>query len=297
MAGRRANNEGSITKRADGRWVARVTLEGGRRKYFYAKTRQEAAKRLTAALRDRDVGLPIVGERQTFGQYLASWLTAVEHSVKPRSHQSYQRMWREDPAVHPRGGSAARRQALPTPGHQPTRCAILAPLPQGLRESTRVEVASGHDMTLYDAPSSLGERWSAQESPGVSRGEWSSERHTALRARGHQQGGILTLRRGESPTGSRFSDAGSPTPPRRRGPRLAMFLAALWSRCRRVAQSGPSWQRTDTPCWTIAPRPAHVWLVNAGSPACPVLPAFAAVTIRMARKADPPASAMDLARW
>ena len=108
---------------------------------------------------------------------------------------------------------------------------------------------------------------------------------------------ILTLRRGESPTGSRFSDAGSPTPPRRRGPRLAMFLAALWSRCRRVAQSGPSWQRTDTPCWTIAPRPAHVWLVNAGSPACPVLPAFAAVTIRMARKADPPASAMDLARW
>ncbi len=36
----------------------------------------------------------------------------------------YQRMWREDPSVHPRGGSAARRQALPTTGHQPTRCAI-----------------------------------------------------------------------------------------------------------------------------------------------------------------------------
>ena len=41
------------------------------------------------------------------------------------------RMWREDPAVHPRGGSAARRQALPTTGQPPTRCAILAPLPQG----------------------------------------------------------------------------------------------------------------------------------------------------------------------
>ena len=87
---------------------------------------------------------------------------------------NYQRMWREDPAVHPRGGSAARRQALPTTGQPPTRCAILAPLPQGLREGTRVEVASGHDMTVYDAPSSLGERWSAQESPGFSRGEWSS---------------------------------------------------------------------------------------------------------------------------
>ena len=86
----------------------------------------------------------------------------------------YQRMWREDPAVHPRGGSAARRQALPTTGHPPTRCAILAPLPQGLRESTRVEVAAGHDMTVLDAPSSRGERWSAQESPGFSRGEWST---------------------------------------------------------------------------------------------------------------------------
>ena len=63
-------------------------------------------------------------------------------------HAVYQRMWREDPAVHPRGGSAARRQALPTPGQPPTRCAILAPLPQGLRESTRVEVASGHGRTV-----------------------------------------------------------------------------------------------------------------------------------------------------
>ncbi len=89
MAGRRSNNEGSITRRADGRWVARVTLEGGKRKNLYAKTRQEAAKLLTAALRDRDVGLPSVGDRQTVAQYLASWLDAVEHSVKPRSHRSY----------------------------------------------------------------------------------------------------------------------------------------------------------------------------------------------------------------
>jgi hypothetical protein len=40
-------------------------------------------------------------------------------------------------------------------------------IPQGLRECTRVAVASGHDMTVYDAPSSLGERWSAQASPGL----------------------------------------------------------------------------------------------------------------------------------
>ena len=89
MAGRRSNNEGSITRRADGRWVARVTLENGKRKCLYAKTRREAAKLLTAALRDRDVGLPLVGDRQTTAQYLTSWLEAIEHSVKPRSYRAY----------------------------------------------------------------------------------------------------------------------------------------------------------------------------------------------------------------
>src|SRR6476620_12416694 len=96
MAGRRSNHEGSITRRKDGRWVARVTIEDGKRKNLYAKTRQEAAKLLTAALRDRDLGLPLVGDRQTLSQYLASWLDAIEHSVKPRSHQSYAGAIRRD---------------------------------------------------------------------------------------------------------------------------------------------------------------------------------------------------------
>src|SRR5690242_17151995 len=102
MAGRRSNHEGSITHRADGRWVARVTLEGGKRKNIYARTRQEAAKLLTMALRDRDAGLPLVGDKQTVAQYLASWLEAVEHSIKPRSHLTY--------------SSIIRRYVVPTLG-------------------------------------------------------------------------------------------------------------------------------------------------------------------------------------
>lgn len=65
MASKRGNNEGSLTKRPDGRWEARVTLDDGRRKSFYARTRQEASRLLTAAMRDVDQGVPIVGERQT----------------------------------------------------------------------------------------------------------------------------------------------------------------------------------------------------------------------------------------
>jgi integrase len=89
-SGRRHNNEGSITKRPDGRWEARITLEGGKRKRFYGKTRQEVNRRLTEALRDRDRGLPIVGERQTVGQYLTTWLQAVGPTVGPTTLHSYE---------------------------------------------------------------------------------------------------------------------------------------------------------------------------------------------------------------
>ncbi len=65
MPGKRGNNEGSITHRSDGRWMARVTLADGTRKTLYAKTRQEVAQRLKSTLRDIESGLPVVGEQQT----------------------------------------------------------------------------------------------------------------------------------------------------------------------------------------------------------------------------------------
>src|SRR5487761_2676207 len=77
-SGRRGNNEGSITRRPDGRWHGRMTVDGARRKHFYGKTRQEVAAQLTAALRDRDQGLPaVLDERQTLAQHLRIWLAAV----------------------------------------------------------------------------------------------------------------------------------------------------------------------------------------------------------------------------
>lgn len=88
-SGKRANGEGSVSRLANGLWQARITLEGGRRKAYYGKTRQAAAQKLTAALRDRDRGLPVVGEKQTVGQYLASWLEAVQPTVRPRTHKRY----------------------------------------------------------------------------------------------------------------------------------------------------------------------------------------------------------------
>ncbi|HEX5158878.1 MAG TPA: site-specific integrase [Ktedonobacterales bacterium] len=87
--GKRGNNEGSITQLGDGRWQARVTLEGGKRKAYYGATRAEAAAKLHAALRDRDSGLPLVAEKQTVGQYLAVWLDTVKPTIRPRTWKRY----------------------------------------------------------------------------------------------------------------------------------------------------------------------------------------------------------------
>ncbi len=53
MATKRGNGEGSITRRKDGLYMARYTVEtarGAKRKALYAKTRREATEALHAHL-------------------------------------------------------------------------------------------------------------------------------------------------------------------------------------------------------------------------------------------------------
>lgn len=87
---RRGHNEGSISLRPDGRWVARVSLEGGKRKQLYAKTKAEAKEKLREGLRARDEGRLFAEPGQKVNQYLRSWLEdQVQHSVRPRTYESY----------------------------------------------------------------------------------------------------------------------------------------------------------------------------------------------------------------
>jgi integrase len=89
-AKKRANGEGSISQHPDGRWWARITLADGRRKAFYGKTRKEVQQKLTAALRDQQQGLPIVGGQQSVAQFLERWLVdVVKPGVRPRTWEAY----------------------------------------------------------------------------------------------------------------------------------------------------------------------------------------------------------------
>lgn len=90
MSKRRGNNEGSITKRPDGLWEARITLDNGRRKSIDAKTRQEAARRLAAAVRDRDNGALVVADKLSVEQYFNSWLAVTKATIRPRSWETYE---------------------------------------------------------------------------------------------------------------------------------------------------------------------------------------------------------------
>src|SRR5262252_4164764 len=89
MPKRRANHEGTIYKRQDGRWVASVTLPGGKRKSFYGQTRQEVAQKLTMGLKARLDGLPLPSERLTVGRYLHEWLEHAQPTMRPSTWRRY----------------------------------------------------------------------------------------------------------------------------------------------------------------------------------------------------------------
>lgn len=96
----RRHNEGSIYQRADGRKVAAVSLDDGRRVTRYCPHRHQPRERNAACaesrallkelLRLRDDGAAD-GSRMTLGQYLRGWLTDVRPKLAPatwRKHES-----------------------------------------------------------------------------------------------------------------------------------------------------------------------------------------------------------------
>jgi integrase len=92
---RRARGEGTIYRRADGRWEAQVTVgyrNGKRsRKCIYGKTKREVAKKIRVVLSAQDKGQAIGTRSQSLEQFLHWWLKDVKKgSVRSSTFDGYE---------------------------------------------------------------------------------------------------------------------------------------------------------------------------------------------------------------
>ena len=95
---RRGQGEGSIKKRTDGRWEARLELgyQGGkrRRKYICGKTRQDVQRKLAQARRQLEDYGQIPGEQATVGGFLRDWLAHTKNTVRASTYRDYEAICR-----------------------------------------------------------------------------------------------------------------------------------------------------------------------------------------------------------
>lgn len=162
---RRGNNEGTIRKRPDGRWEARVTVQGKQRS-VYGKTREAVARKLREVQKLADEGLPIASERLMVAAYLEEWLsTSVKPSVRPSTYISYDRhvhryvipvigkkvLNRLQPADVQRLLNGLLAQGLSSTTVQHVRASLRKALNQALRWG----LVSRNVATLIDPPKSV----------------------------------------------------------------------------------------------------------------------------------------------
>ena len=96
-ASRRGKNEGSVYKRNDGKWVGQVTVgyrpDNGKpiRKYFYANTREEAARKVAMTLAtEMNKESTAIRDDLFLKDFLRKWLTTFKaHEVCSRTMELY----------------------------------------------------------------------------------------------------------------------------------------------------------------------------------------------------------------
>lgn len=90
MSKKKANGEGSICKRSDGRYMARYTTNG-KRKAIYGATHEEVRNKLNEVLSDIAKGIYIEPKKDTVEMWLNEWLvTYALPTVKQSTYISYE---------------------------------------------------------------------------------------------------------------------------------------------------------------------------------------------------------------
>jgi integrase len=86
----RKHGEGSVYKRGDGRYSGFITLENGRRKYYYGKSEKEVLRKVRQAIYEREQGTLATGPQQTVKQFLEYWLEKVHRlNIRPGTYEDH----------------------------------------------------------------------------------------------------------------------------------------------------------------------------------------------------------------
>jgi integrase len=91
---KRANDEGSIWRRKDGRWSGAYFVPkpgGGRqRKYVYGHSREEVNRKLVELMAQVHRGVPVATTTDTVSTYLEQWLIeVVKQRLRPKTYEGY----------------------------------------------------------------------------------------------------------------------------------------------------------------------------------------------------------------
>jgi len=89
--GRRGNHQGSIRQRSDGRWEAILSLPNGDRLSFYGRTEDEAHRKLTVALYERQGGKAAASGAISLAEFLDMWLERIAKGrVRAQTYKGYE---------------------------------------------------------------------------------------------------------------------------------------------------------------------------------------------------------------
>lgn len=88
---KRANGQGTIYLRADGRWTGAVSLPRGRRKQVYGKSPEDVRRQVAAIRRSLENGEVAAATGVTVGQFLDQWLAqVVRPNVRSWTYAGYE---------------------------------------------------------------------------------------------------------------------------------------------------------------------------------------------------------------
>ena len=92
--GKRGNGEGSVYQRkSDGLWVGSISLDNGKRKVFYGKTKKEVTEKLITARHEQLQGVLVTAPEQTVKDYLEHWLEEVQKpAIRTSSYVKYRKL-------------------------------------------------------------------------------------------------------------------------------------------------------------------------------------------------------------